>query len=150
MPTYTVTAPKKQLSTEQKARIAKVITETHCAATGAPAAFAQVIFVETKPGNYYIGGAPLDAKHVFVHGCIRAGRSAAVKEKLLVGLLEAVAKVTALARNQVWVYVSDLAPRQMAEFGHVLPKPGDEKAWTAALPPADRVRMQTVGHAHGK
>jgi hypothetical protein len=26
----------------------------------------------------------------------------------------------------------------MVEFGHVLPEPGDEPAWTAALPQSDR------------
>ena len=34
--------------------------------------------------------------------------------------------------------------RQMVEFGHVLPEPGDEPAWMAALPEADRKRMQNI------
>ena len=35
----------------------------------------------------------------------------------------------------------------MVEFGHVLPEPGDEAAWTAALPQYDRRRemMEAIG-----
>jgi hypothetical protein len=45
----------------------------------------------------------------------------------------------------VWVYVGELPPRQMIEFGHLLPEAGDEPAWTAALPAADREFMQSIG-----
>ena len=34
-----------------------------------------------------------------------------------------------LPANHVWVYITDLIPRQMVEFGHVLPEPGDEAKW---------------------
>jgi hypothetical protein len=33
----------------------------------------------------------------------------------------------------------------MIEFGHLLPEPGDEAAWTAALPTADREFVQSIG-----
>jgi hypothetical protein len=41
--------------------------------------------------------------------------------------------------------VAELPPRQMIEFGHLLPEAGDEPAWTAALPAADREFMQSIG-----
>ena len=145
MPTYTVTAPEGRLSADHKADIAAAITRVHNAVTGAPTYFAQVIFVDVKPGNYFIGGKPLAADQVFVHGQIRAGRSAGDKDKLIAGLLEAVAQAAAAPHHAVWVYLLDLVPRQMAEFGHVLPEPGGEAAWTAALPPEDRARMERIG-----
>lgn len=147
MPTYTVTASEGSLGGEQKQRIAAAITETHCTVTDAPNYFAQVLFVDVKPGNYFIAGRPLRSAQVYVHGCIRAGRSAEVKQRLLAGLMQAVAEVAGLPKHQVWVYVAELPARQIAELGHVLPDPGEEAAWTAALPPADRERMQVLGRA---
>ncbi len=143
MPTYTVTATENCLDDEKRARIAAAITRVHSATTGAPTYFAQVIFVDVKPGMYFVGGAPLRDHQVFVHGQIRAGRSADAKHDLLTGILDAVAKAASLEKNSIWVYIVDLEPRQMAEFGHVLPAPGDEAEWTANLPEADKRKMQS-------
>jgi hypothetical protein len=33
----------------------------------------------------------------------------------------------------------------MAEYGHVLPEPGDEAAWLAGLPSEDREFMKATG-----
>jgi phenylpyruvate tautomerase PptA (4-oxalocrotonate tautomerase family) len=62
MPTYYCTSIEGRLSTQQKSKIAGEITRIHAEVTGAPTYFAQVIFDEVKPGNYFIGGAAL--KHV--------------------------------------------------------------------------------------
>lgn len=145
MPTYTVTAPEGRLTPAHKQAVAKAITHTHHTVTGAPTYFAQVIFVDVKPGNYFIGGAPLEGDQVFVHGQIRAGRSAEDKDKLISNLLQAVAQAAGALNREVWVYILDLVPRQMAEFGHVLPQPGNEAIWTETLPPEDRVYMERIG-----
>jgi phenylpyruvate tautomerase PptA (4-oxalocrotonate tautomerase family) len=145
MPSYTVTAPAGRLNASHKADIAAAITRVHNSVTGAPTYFAQVIFVDVQPGNYFIGGVPLAADQVFVHGQIRAGRSAADKDKLIAGLLKEVAQAADAPHHAVWVYILDLVPRQMAEFGHVLPEPGGEAAWTAGLPKEDRERMEKIG-----
>ncbi len=144
MPTYTVTAPENCLDDGKRAHIAAEITRIHSATTGAPTYFAQVIFVDVKAGMYFVGGEPLRDQQIFVHGQIRAGRNADAKHALLTDILHAVAKVTALDKNCIWVYLVDLEPRQMAEFGHVLPAPGDEAAWTANLPEADKLKMQSL------
>ena len=47
--------------------------------------------------------------------------------------------------HAVWIYLNELLPRQMIEFGHVLPEPGDESVWTAALAEEDRALMQSIG-----
>ncbi len=145
MPTYTVTAPEGRLTPAHKQAVAQAITHTHHTVTGAPSYFAQVIFVDVKPGNYFIGGAPLADDQVFVHGQIRAGRTASDKARLVRGLLDAVGAAAAAPAHAVWVYILDLVPNQMAEFGHVLPEPGGEAAWTAALPAEDRARMEKIG-----
>jgi phenylpyruvate tautomerase PptA (4-oxalocrotonate tautomerase family) len=145
MPTYTVSAPESRLSDQQKRRIAAEITRVHHEVTGAPSFFAQVIFADIKPGNYFVGGAPLASDQLFVHGQIRAGRSADEKHRLLVQLLEATAIAAEMHGSHVWVYLVDLPAAQMAEFGHVLPEPGQEAAWASALPAAERERMQNIG-----
>jgi hypothetical protein len=55
---------------------------------------------------------------------------------------------TAEPASAQYYYGVDLQARQMVEFGHVLPEPGEEPAWTAALPQSDREMMQTIGSGH--
>jgi phenylpyruvate tautomerase PptA (4-oxalocrotonate tautomerase family) len=145
MPTYTVIVPRGQLDASHKARIAKGITRVHAETTGAPSYFAQVIFSEVDEGNYFVGGSPLSHRQIFVHGQIRGGRTAENKSALISSMLDAVAEAASVPRTSVWIYIIDLQARQMVEFGHVLPEPGDEPAWTAALPPSDREMMQAIG-----
>jgi phenylpyruvate tautomerase PptA (4-oxalocrotonate tautomerase family) len=148
MPTNTVTAPRGQLDALQKSRIAQGITRVHSETTGAPSYFAQVIFSEADEGNYFVGGSPHSHRQVFVHGQIRGGRTLEIKSALIASMLEVVAEAASIPRTSVWIYIVDLQSRQMVEFGHVLPEPGDEQTWTAALPQSDRAMMQAIGSGH--
>jgi phenylpyruvate tautomerase PptA (4-oxalocrotonate tautomerase family) len=145
MPTYTLTVPEGQLSSHQKARVAAAITRTHAEVTGGPSYFAQVIVNEVKPGNYFVGGAPLEGDHIFVHGHIRGGRSPDRKHALLVRLIESIAEAADVTASHIWAYIVDLQPSQMAEFGRVLPEPGKEPSWAAALPESEQQRMESIG-----
>jgi hypothetical protein len=60
----------------------------------------------------------------------------------------AVAAASKLPKRNVWVYITDLVPRQMVEFGHALPEAGEEARWAAALPEADRAHMQSYALRH--
>ena len=143
MPTYTVTSLEGCLDGAKRQKIATAITRVHSEATGAPTYFAQVIFVDVKPEMYFVGGVPLHGQQVFVNGQIRAGRTQASKDQLIRQMLAEVADASQLSTNNVWIYITELVPRQMVEFGNVLPEPGDEAKWTAALPDADRTHMQS-------
>jgi len=145
MPTYVCTITEDRLSPDQKSRIAGEITRIHCEVTGAPTFFAQVIFDEVKSGNYFIGGAPLAHDQIFVYGRVRAGRSVQDKLKMIRLMAEGVADAAGVRRTGVWIYIAELPPRQMMEYGYVLPEPGDEDAWTNALPTEHREFMQAVG-----
>ncbi len=146
MPTYFCTTLEGRLTAEQKGKIAGEITRVHCEVTGAPSYFAQVIFDEVKPGNYFMGGAPLKRDQLFVYGHIRSGRAAVDKSRMIALMAKAVRDVAKVENSRsVWVYVGELPARQMIEFGHLLPEAGDEAAWTAALPEADREFMQSIG-----
>ena len=37
-------------------------------------------------------------------------------------------------KGNIWVYLVDLKPDQMIEYGEILPKPGQESVWLNALP----------------
>lgn len=145
MPTYYCTYPADALDLAKKAAVAKAITRVHHEVTGAPGFFAEVIFRDVADGDWFVGGVPLVGDQIFVHGNIRAGRSVEVRHELITRLAGAVAEASALPIGALWIYLSEIPPRAMMEFGHVLPEPGDEAAWTAALPAADRQRMEDIG-----
>ena len=145
MPTYTVHAPAGRLSAAQKRRVASEITRIHNQVTGAQSFFAQVMFVDVQAGNWFVGGAPMADEQIFVHGQIRAGRSSDVKKELLTELLEAVSGAASFNRNLTWGYIVELPPSQMAGYGHILPEPGTEVQWLAALPEADKALIETTG-----
>jgi phenylpyruvate tautomerase PptA (4-oxalocrotonate tautomerase family) len=145
MPTYTCTVAAGLLDAGQKSAVAQAVTRAHAEITGAPHYFAQVIFEEVPAGDHFIGGVPLGHDHLFVYGRIRAGRSAQDRRALVARLVTDVAAAARLPPFSVWVYLLELPARAMAEFGHVVPEPGDEPVWAAALPKADRERMETIG-----
>ena len=147
MPTYHCTSPAGLLDAAKKSAIAAEITRIHNAVTGAAAFFAQVIFTDVAEGNHFMGGAPLSADQIFVHGFIRAGRSVPDRQKLVTELVAGIAGLSGLPKKLVWVYITEIPARQMAEYGHVLPEPGDEQAWLDRLPAEDRAYMQSVGKA---
>ena len=145
MPTYTLHIPAGRLAAAQLDRMAAEITRVHSEVTGAAGFFAQVIVHEVAAGRYYAGGRPLAADQLFLHGQIRAGRSAQDRTRLLLALRDVVTTESGAEAAAVWVYLVDLPARDMVEYGHVLPEPGGEGAWMAALPEADRAWMQRAG-----
>jgi hypothetical protein len=59
--------------------------------------------------------------------------------------MEEISVVTRMSHEQIWVYLCNLEPTDMVEYGHVLPKPGQEKAWFAALPKPLQQYMKKLG-----
>lgn len=145
MPTYTCIVPAGRLSGDQKARIAAGITRVHHEVTGAATFFAQVIFQEIAEGNYFVGGRLLADDQIFINGQIRAGRSAIDRARLLRELHACITAAADAKATSVWIYITDLPARDMIEYGHVLPEPGQETAWLDNLPTDDRARMRNTG-----
>jgi len=133
MPTYTVTYSNIKLSPTQMEDIAQVITKTHKECTGANTYFAQVIFQETPSSKHFMGGKPVQDSQIFLNGQIRTGRSAELKEKLILAMREALIKSSGLSKDQIWIYIVDLIPNQMIEYGEILPLSGKEDEWFASL-----------------
>jgi phenylpyruvate tautomerase PptA (4-oxalocrotonate tautomerase family) len=145
MPSFIVTCWEGRLTGSQKSQIAEAVTRAHGDSTGAPYYFARITFNEVKPGNYFLGGTQLDCDQIFVHGTIREGRPTDMKDVLMARLTADVAIASQMKPNCVWVYLSELPPNQMVEYGRVLPLHGKEAEWSAALPEAEKARLEKIG-----
>ena len=49
-----------------------------------------------------------------------------------------------LKKDFIWVYLEDLLPDQMIEYGEVLPKSGQEKKWFNSLRPSLKTRLKKM------
>jgi len=144
MPTYTVTHSNFKLQTKTKVQIAKGITRVHNLVTGANTYFAQVIFNKTKNNDHYMGGKKVREPQLFLHGQIRSGRSAKIKKKLILDLKNTLIKNSKLNETQIWVYIVDLTPAQMIEYGAILPESGGEAKWFKGLSPMLRRKLKKM------
>ena len=133
MPTYTVTNSNFNLTAKQQKDLAQGITTVHHVVTGANTYFAQVIFNKTKKNNHFMGGKKVKEPSLFLFGQIRAGRPKKIKDRLIFDLKNILLKNTKLDETQVWVYIVDLPPSQMIEYGAVLPESGKELQWFKGL-----------------
>ena len=144
MPTYTVTNSNFYISFKQQKKIAQGITKVHNIVTGANTYFAQVIFDKTKKNNHFMGGKIVKEPSLFLLGQIRSGRSKEIKDKLISDLKDVLVKNSNLDETQVWVYINDLPPSQMIEYGAVLPESGKEKEWFSNLSPKLRKKLSAL------
>ena len=144
MPTYFVNSSNIKIKKKIKEKLAKKITKVHNEATGANKYFAQVIFNYNKKENHYMGGKMVSKPEVFIYGHIRSGRTAKIKNKLITGLREVIRKNTRLKKDNIWVYILDLKPSQMIEYGEILPKSGGENKWFKNLPIKLKERLNKI------
>ena len=80
-----------------------------------------------------MGGKKVKESSLFLLGQIRAGRPKKIKDRLISDLKNILVKKTKLDETQVWVYIIDLPPAQMIEYGAVLPESGKEVQWFKGL-----------------
>ena len=146
MPTYTVTNSNFNLSPKQQKNLAEGITKVHNVVTGANTYFAQVIFNKTKKNNHFMGGKKVTEASLFLVGQIRAGRPKKIKDKLISDLRDIVIKNSKLNETQIWVYIIDLPPSQMIEYGEVLPESGKEKVWFSKLSKKLKKKLSKIGN----
>ena len=144
MPTYAFTTAKN-LTAEQRASIVESVTTIHHVETTAPRYFVQVVFYRVEPGSIFIGAEAASPDHVWVRADIRSGRTNEVKSKILQRIMRETSEILGISEQAVWVYISDIPAEGVLEFGNVLPQPGGEAKWLAALPSALREKLARTG-----
>lgn len=145
MPTYACSVTAGCLTPAQRLGIARSITTIHAEETGAPAYLVQVIFQEVQPHSHYIGGDAAPVGQMWIRGDIRAGRTEAVKRRIIERILHDACVTADLPEEQVWIYLCDVPANAVAEYGRILPEPGAEAAWEAGLPEPLRRRLLSPG-----
>ena len=146
MPTYTVTNSNFNFTEREQKKLAEGITKVHNVVTGANTYFAQVIFNKTKNDNHFMGGKKVKEPSIFLLGQIRAGRPKKIKDKLISDLRDIIIKNSKLNETQIWVYIVDLPPSQMIEYGEVLPESGREKQWFSKLSKKLKIKLSKIGN----
>ena len=91
-----------------------------------------------------MGGKINNGSEIFLYGRIRSGRSNETKNELLTKLRDIIKKKLNLNTDNIWVYLIDLPPNQMIEYGQILPNSGEEKEWFKNLPDELRKRLQSM------
>lgn len=147
MPTYYCHLPKNRVSEVDKHRLAHAITARHTEATGAPSWFVQVVIEEDDDKIRYLGGEPA-GEHIWVRADIRAGRTKSQLQQLMLALKTDIASITGVVAEDIWIYLNNIEPDNMLEYGHVLPLPGEEKRWFDALPAELQHRLEALGVTH--
>ncbi len=144
MPTYTFKYSNLTLNKKKKFKLAKAVTKIHSDVTGANTYFAQVIFEQNKKEDHYIGGKKVRTPEIFLFGNIRSGRSKKIKKRLIVNMRESIKKILKLDQDNIWIYILDILPSQMMEYGELLPNSGKEKNWFNKLSQKLKIRLSKL------
>jgi phenylpyruvate tautomerase PptA (4-oxalocrotonate tautomerase family) len=144
MPTYVCAVETGLLKEAEKQRIASAITRLHSEATGAPMWFVQVVFDEKERRQRYLGGQPA-GRLIWIRADIRAGRTIEQRHQLMQCIMQAVSEISGVEESAIWIYLCNLAPDDMIEYGHVLPLPGEEQTWFEALSPELQRYLASLG-----
>lgn len=143
MPTYVCSIPPGKLDDSQRSEIAGCISNRHSEATGAPQSMVQVVIEESRADRYL--GFKRTSDHIWVRGDIRAGRTEEVRVEMMLNMMKDINRITGIGDDNIWIYLCNLAPTDMVEYGHVLPKPGKEKQWFEQLPQSLQRYLASVG-----
>lgn len=123
MPLYRCLVPSRSVPLERRQAIARAITAAHCDATGAPAQFVHVFFIEM---------ADSDDAPILVSGSIRAGRTDEQKQRIATAVQEAFERLAGVPGARIRVDLTDVPASWLMEGGRIMPEPGEEADWLAA------------------
>ena len=64
---------------------------------------------------------------------------------MMIKVMQDISQITGVKEENIWIYVCNLMPTDMIEYGHVLPMPGKEKAWFESLPETLQAYLEKLG-----
>lgn len=117
MPLYTIST-ENSIAVETRGQLANLIMDVHCAITGAPQTFVNVVFSENVP-------IKPEAK-LSILGAVRKGRTAELSMTLQQELIRQIAKHLDVADSEVDLSLFEVPAQWVMEGGEVLPEPGEE------------------------
>lgn len=117
MPLYTIST-ENSIAVETRGQLANLIMDVHCAITGAPQTFVNVVFSENVP-------IKAEAK-LSILGAVRKGRTAELSMTLQQELIRQIAKHLDVADSEVDLSLFEVPAQWVMEGGEVLPEPGEE------------------------
>lgn len=120
MPLYVVST-RAPLSEDVKARAAMMITDVHCAHTGAPRTFVNVYYSHNVPLHQGID------LHIF--GTVRAGRTLQTNDRVEQDMVAQMAQIAGLPLRRIDFSIFPVPASWVMEGGAVLPEPGEETGW---------------------
>ena len=127
MPFYQCLVPAGSLSADNRSALAEAITDVHCAVTGAPRGFVNVLFLEYEPGTYFTAGRPRTCSAI--NGTIRAGRDRDTRARLLTELSQAWVSITGQDARDLLIGLNEMDATSIMEAGLIMPAPGEEAEW---------------------
>lgn len=92
----------------------------------------------------FIGAQPVSERQIWVRGDVRSGRTDPQRSALQFRIAREVGRIAECSPDDLWVYINELLPVNMVEFGHMLPRPGQEDSWLQALPEGLRRRLSRL------
>jgi phenylpyruvate tautomerase PptA (4-oxalocrotonate tautomerase family) len=120
VPLYQFFVPADSATATRKAEVARAVTATHSAVTGAPERYVNVSFVDVPAGSLFAAGEPVE--HGRMVGIIRSGRSPEVKQRLITQLAQAWSEVTGEPLEGLALFVQEVPGSSMLEDGQLLPE----------------------------
>jgi phenylpyruvate tautomerase PptA (4-oxalocrotonate tautomerase family) len=139
MPLYQCVSPAGLLDDDVRAGIAEEITRLHAEATGAPAAFVNVLFLQRESGMYFTAGKP--SRNSLIVGEIRQGRDLSVRQALLSSLSQMWTSLTGQRSAQLIIALKETPSENVMEAGLIFPAPGQEAQWAHD----NRARLAELG-----
>jgi phenylpyruvate tautomerase PptA (4-oxalocrotonate tautomerase family) len=130
MPFFSCSVPAGSLTDSQKDDLAKAITRIHVEVTGGRPDLVHVTYNELAAADSYTAGEP--SSDTIITGHIRAGRSDADKQRLL-REVAAAAEAAGRPLDTILVAIRDVPAKYIIESGEIVPEPGEEDAFYAAL-----------------
>src|SRR5207237_10413221 len=134
MPTYVCVVKAGLLNNLQKHRIAVAITRLHSETTGAPTWLVQVVIDENEQRQRYLSGQPADHQ-IWIRGDIRAGRTSEQRQRLMLGIVQAISEISGVEESASWGSPWSLAPDDMVGCDQLLPGAGAGRQGCATVPP---------------
>ncbi|MEM1403421.1 MAG: tautomerase family protein [Pseudomonadota bacterium] len=126
MPLYICNTVPNTLDERSKERIARDITDIHCAVTGAPEIFVHVAFFEDSRM------VPLGSDRAAVRGTIRKGRSGEQKDEITHAIQSSLDREAGITERDATVTIAETPASWVLEGGEIMPEPGEEEAWLEA------------------